>query len=356
MQYLYKRNDPVDSAYMVPSGNVSVGIGEARPVEFQASNAIVGSLEHFLDGLEPRNKLRLFDFGVEQKQLVKVIPFSLVEQMMTQYQFGFETNIFLARILEHTTAYSAQQDKSIPDELLQYRLRARHFTRLVHAIEQFAQIHEWPELEAIAAAKRTREFYLDGLTLSREIALRAISSPAVPLSQYVNRYQKNTSICREGVSADCMYVLLRGVVTVVSHGRKIARIDQPGEALGELALFLDGRRTATLIAAEDTDVYEIKRDTLKQFFNSHRSLFQNIAATLAKRIHDNIENILRFEQKVKELQEEDKRTRGRFDSLAERSRLEVSAFCQELLEFQGANESKPLDRFLIDNNFKHVRF
>jgi CRP-like cAMP-binding protein len=354
MQQLYTRGSVVESAYLIDD-LLAITIGESPAKEFQATNAIVGSLEYFLQGLEAHRPGRLFDVSVRKKEKVKLIPFSTVESMMKQYRFGFETNVFLARVLEHTTLSLAQQGKSVPEELAQYRARARHFSRLVNGIAEFAHIHGLRELEKIAAAKRSREFFIDGLILSREIALRAISAPSEPLSRYILRFKKNSALCREGGAAGSMYILLRGKVSVSAKGRKVATISEAGEAFGELALFLDGHRTASVVAEEDTDVYEIKRRDLPRFFEGHPALFHNIACTLSKRIHDNIENILRFEQKINELKKEEFRTRGRYDSLSERSKLEIAAFCQELVEYQLRCDSPALDRFLNENYLRQAR-
>ncbi len=354
MKRLYGKDEPAHKAYLIENDSLWVQIGRLPLAEFAVKYAIVGALECFLGESDPESERRLFEVSVKDPKRAKVIPFPIVEQMMLQYRFGFETNVFLSRLLEYTSKCKAQQGRNIPAELDQYRHRARHYTRLVDAIVQFAAFHDLPELKLLAEKKKTREFYRDGVILTREIALRAISAPSEPLSRYVFRFKKNTSLCREGGAAESMFVLLRGRVSVSTKARKVATITTPGEAFGEAALFLDGYRTASLVAEENTDVYEIRRRDLPRFFSKNRTLFRNIAGTLSHRIQDNVENILSFDRKVEELKEVQKNRQGDRDILEERSRMEIATLSEDLIAFQEHSEIPAFDRFLAEHSLAQM--
>ena len=355
MQKLFTRNTPVEGVYFLRKDSLYVQLGDGEQHEIAGENIIVGALEYYLADLSPRNEQRLFDLYVKDASNLKIVPFSTVDRMMREYQFGFNSNIFLSRLLELTNNYYSKKSRQVPKELWQYKLRAQHFAKLTNAVHEFGVMNDIPELSDLAKDKMGRDFYIDGTLLGREIILKAISTLSKPLSEYVIRYKKNSAICREGNIADAMYILLRGKVGVATYGRRAATISEPGEAFGEVALFLDGRRTATLIAEEDTDLYVVKRQDLPKFFQTHRDLFVNIAGTLAKRFHDNIENTQRFESKLKELTAKSADGKGR-RALEERVREEVTEFLGELLELRATFKSMPaFDKFLVSNDVKQSR-
>jgi CRP-like cAMP-binding protein len=108
---------------------------------------------------------------------------------------------------------------------------------------------------------------------------------------WAERISGGTVLCQEGDPARCMYVLLKGKIAVLQSQKVVARIQEPGEAFGEMALFLEGTRTATLVAEMDSAVFLIKEDDMPEFHRSHPEVFFNIGATLAQRLQATLKGI-----------------------------------------------------------------
>ncbi len=74
------------------------------------------------------------------------------------------------------------------------------------------------------------------------------------------------ALCLEGDPATSMYVVARGTLTVmISAGKKAIELTRigPGALLGTAALLHESKRTASLVAAEPTWVYEFSREQVE---------------------------------------------------------------------------------------------
>lgn len=68
------------------------------------------------------------------------------------------------------------------------------------------------------------------------------------------------SLCVEGDAADVWWVVLGGEADVTARGKKVGSIGK-NEAVGELALFDGGGRSATVTAASNLDVLVFDKST-----------------------------------------------------------------------------------------------
>jgi small-conductance mechanosensitive channel/CRP-like cAMP-binding protein len=94
------------------------------------------------------------------------------------------------------------------------------------------------------------------------------------------------TIIRAGDSGASMFVVHRGSVDVRvdSNGapRTIKRLGE-GAFFGEMALFTGEPRTASVVAAEETEVLEIGHDTMKGLFQTNPDLVEAISHTIKER-------------------------------------------------------------------------
>jgi CRP-like cAMP-binding protein len=79
------------------------------------------------------------------------------------------------------------------------------------------------------------------------------------------RYRAGETIFRRGDDGDAAYVVLAGAVDVVmptpAGETAIARLGR-GELFGEIAVLCDRPRISGIVAAEETEVLRLERDTL----------------------------------------------------------------------------------------------
>jgi uncharacterized membrane protein len=102
------------------------------------------------------------------------------------------------------------------------------------------------------------------------------------------RFDKGDTIFSVGDAGDCLYVVASGRVEAyleTAEGEKIVLTAiEPGELLGEIALFDTGARTASAVAVEDTEVLVFDRDHLLELVSQHPSAALNLLAVLGRRL------------------------------------------------------------------------
>jgi CRP/FNR family cyclic AMP-dependent transcriptional regulator len=111
------------------------------------------------------------------------------------------------------------------------------------------------------------------------------------------RFPAESVILREGDRGDTCYVMRSGRARVMREhpdGRAITLTNLgPGEIFGELAMFGDEVRSATVEAIEDVEVLAILADDLKRLLRDHPEIAVKLLAALGQKLRDANERISR---------------------------------------------------------------
>jgi len=110
-------------------------------------------------------------------------------------------------------------------------------------------------------------------------------------------YNKGDMICKERESGDEMYFILKGSAvpykTINNQKLELSAIEQ-GNFFGEMCLFSRNTRTATVVAAEPTELLILTKTNLLEKLQSDPRLGVKIIETLISRLeyaHDIIEEL-----------------------------------------------------------------
>ncbi|MEJ7578841.1 MAG: mechanosensitive ion channel family protein [Pyrinomonadaceae bacterium] len=94
------------------------------------------------------------------------------------------------------------------------------------------------------------------------------------------------TIIRAGEKGASMFVVNRGEVEVQvsddGQSRTIASLEE-GDFFGEMGLFTGAPRTASIIAAEETEVFQIDHTAIKPLFDTNPDLVEALSHTIAER-------------------------------------------------------------------------
>ncbi len=122
--------------------------------------------------------------------------------------------------------------------------------------------------------------------------LERIAQMAVPRS-----FQPGEAVFREGDSSDTCYVVREGHARAVrSHGdgRTITLATfGPGDFFGELAMFEDERRSATVEAIEPTSVIGVLGPDMRRLMDERPQIAARLAIALGRRLRETNERLSR---------------------------------------------------------------
>jgi CRP-like cAMP-binding protein len=122
--------------------------------------------------------------------------------------------------------------------------------------------------------------------------LEQVAQVAVPRS-----FRAHQVIFREGDASDTCYVVERGHARAVrehADGRSIALAHfGPGDIFGELAMFDDERRSATVEAIEDVEAIAILGADMRRLLREHADLSYKLVISLGRRLRETNERLAR---------------------------------------------------------------
>ncbi len=124
----------------------------------------------------------------------------------------------------------------------------------------------------------------DGVTSLEEALRRTVANterlPAYLVNPDVEEYEDGDIIIREGNKDNDFFKLIRGALTVVKGGKKIAEITEPGEYFGEMAGMTGESRSASIISQGRSTIKRFPGDKLDEVLNK----FPEISSHCSKRL------------------------------------------------------------------------
>ncbi len=135
-----------------------------------------------------------------------------------------------------------------------------------------------------AALKKVRE----GITSVEEALRRTVaheeSLPAYLVNPDVEEYEDNDTIIREGNTDIDFFKLIRGALTVVKGGKKIAELTEPGEYFGEMASISGEHRTASIIAQGRCTIKRFPGDKIDEIITKYPDVSNHLFKTMTSRL------------------------------------------------------------------------
>jgi CRP/FNR family transcriptional regulator len=122
--------------------------------------------------------------------------------------------------------------------------------------------------------------------------LRAVADVAVPRS-----FPAGEAVFREGDASNTCYIVREGHARAIrehADGRQITLASfGPGEIFGELAMFDDERRSATVEAIDDLEALAILGNDMRRLMADHAEIAVKLAVSLVRRLRNANERLAR---------------------------------------------------------------
>lgn len=334
-----------NNAYLIQMGKIQVEFPYGPPLLLKDATLLAGTIEHLLAKKGEKVPTRLFSLSVSSDATLKRLSFDSMNEIYEKYESGIAANTFLALLIDHTNKAFVKLHRELPQTYQQYEKVAKLLATLVQGLMKTADITRIGEIERIVSEYRSLRTYKEGALLLREVALGKFTLDPSPPSRYVQQFQKDAFLCRQNDTDQALYVLLSGAVGVMVRGKFIAHITQPGEAFGELSLFLRGKRTADLVAEQKTAIFRLTPDDLPQFHNTHPRTFMIIAQTLAQRFASNLERLSYLASIEKSLQSNSLKDKELLSQLEAASK-ELALLQQQIMALKRFSNIPELNTFI----------
>ncbi len=127
-----------------------------------------------------------------------------------------------------------------------------------------------------------------GITSIDEALRRTVahkeSLPAYMVNPDEEHYEDGDIIIREGNKDIDFFKLIRGGLTVIKGGKKIAELTEPGEYFGEMASITGEKRTASIISQGRSTVKRFPGDKLEEIIEKYPDVSSYLFKTMTKRL------------------------------------------------------------------------
>lgn len=191
--------------------------------------------------------------------------------------FGYKGRVGFFELMEVTEEVAKAISAQVPEDQL----------RKIACQEGMSPLRE-------AALQKVRE----GITSVDEALKRTVahkeSLPSYLVNPDVESYEDGDTIIREGNNDKDFFELIRGGLTVIKSGKKIAQVTEPGEFVGEMAAIANEQRSASIVALGRTDVKRYPGDKLEEIIEKHPEVSQHLFKAMTSRLHKSNQIIVKL--------------------------------------------------------------
>ncbi len=137
-----------------------------------------------------------------------------------------------------------------------------------------------------------------GITSIEEALRRTVahkeSLPAYMVNPDEERYEDGDVIIREGNKDIDFFKLIRGGLTVIKGGKKIAELTEPGEYFGEMASITGEQRTASIISQGRSTVKRFPGNKLEEIIAKYPDVSNYLFKTMTRRLQKSNQIIVKL--------------------------------------------------------------
>jgi len=145
-----------------------------------------------------------------------------------------------------------------------------------------------------AALEKVRQ----GVTSVEEALRRTVaheeSLPAYLVNPDIENYEDGDVIIREGNTDVDFFKLLRGGLSVLKGGKKIAELTEPGEYFGEMAILSGDARNASIVSLGRSAIKRYPGDKLDDIIEKYPDVSGHLFRAMAARLHKSNQIIVKL--------------------------------------------------------------
>ena len=288
MRTVYEVMDNADSVYILQKGKLTFELSPKDRYTVEGKEIIFGAEEPLI--ASRNNSEEYFRFQTvlaEDEALIKKIPLDNLYRVIGVYNIGYSITKNIARCLEITNRMFIAKEKKLSGHEISAKEFARIYVDVIDALKDAFGNYRTTWLAEII------DRYSNSLVFAKGRAFREGSGRSDfkldmdQLDDLTFNLKAGSILCEEGDAGEEMYILNRGNLQVFIGGKKVFDIFDPGTVIGEMALLLGAKRTATIKTVTDCNITIVKRENLEEVAKSNKDFFLKMAANLGQRLEHN---------------------------------------------------------------------
>lgn len=287
---LYNASTEANAAFFLNEGSVYFFASTEDKYVITGKNLIVGATEIIMKRLMNIDTGRIETAVTNKTSTVKHMTADKFMEGMEKFSFLLNVAMVLARQVLLTNGIINRNLQSLSGEENRERDACIEYYRIVERLrDEFAR-RKLPWIKTLVQETES------SLTFKRGEALCKSSEPvrlnaSTAISDCDVEYPRGAVICEEGTTGAEMYILKSGTVAVSIAGNQVATIDEAGTVIGEMALLLGEKRSATLTAKNNVLITKISKNDLKSVAERDPAMITGLAISLAQRHYYNVVKI-----------------------------------------------------------------
>jgi type IV pilus assembly protein PilB len=225
---------------------------------------------------EQRDPAELLSMGFHEDEVDYVVTYGPVGCPVCN-GLGYKGRVGFFELMEVTDEVSKAISAEVPEDQL----------RKVSVQEGMVPLRD-------AALEKVRQ----GVTSVEEALRRTVvheeSLPAYLVNPDVEKYEDGDVIIREGNTDLDFFKLLRGGLSVVKNGKKIAELTEPGEYFGEMAVLSGEARNASIVSLGRSAIKRYPGDKLDEIIAKYPDVSGHLFRAMASRLRKSNQIIVKL--------------------------------------------------------------
>ena len=293
MHKIYESMDQADCAYIMHSGKLVFEISRNDRYQLEGQEIIFGAEEPLIAHREDKKHYFRFQTAyMEQGSRVDRIPLANLHKVITVYNIGYGIAKNIARCVQITNRIYINKEKKLSGKEMiskDYALIYADTIDRLRAVQEKVKV-VW--LKEVVDRYSNSLVYTKGEAFKRTAPKSDLKLMMDTLKEYTFNLPGGSILCEEGDQSNEMFILNRGLLEVYIGGKRVVEIRNSGAVIGEMALLLGEKRSATIKTVTDANITIIKPENLKEVAQRDKNFFLDLAVSMGKRLEHNC-NLIR---------------------------------------------------------------
>lgn len=287
---LYKNGDTPNSLYFVESGDVFFYLNNHDKYKLNGKKILIGTLEVIINDVLKIPTTRLETTVFPETTKLKILSKESFLENLNKYSYLLNIALVLANKVRFTNCIINKNQSILTQDTMSLQNICKEYYTIMSIVLDEYEKRKIPWLKKIVKEYENTITYVKGQSFNAAETPVKITTNESLSENYID-IPKDQIIFNEGDNGNELYILESGTLCVIVNNHKVATINEPGTIIGEMALLLGEKRTATLKSASEVRLTRIKKEDLKKIAENDIDTFLNIVYSLAKKAYMNIVKI-----------------------------------------------------------------